>query len=268
MGVKLMLQPSAPSSPHMRFNPETGILTTDRGEIIKKLHCPLDKRWGEMRPIGIGDRERACTSCGKTVLNLEGMTDEAVVRRVRQHDEEQCVRLPLDAANVTIEGHSVRAMARLEEACPLRKIATARGFEEINRLAVTGLRPFVVQVPEVSHSRFAVWQHRETGEIVPQGDARWSPNRLEDGEYWEQVIGWVTYNHGVRKGGDGYPVAAYMLPGDLRPGDRVWIDDIIEPVVKSENISQGGREHFRAAGATWTGRGFDFDVPEPSHCVG
>ena len=253
----------------MRFNPETRILRTNKGELIKEMHCPLQKRWDEMTPIGSDDRARLCGGCGKSVHSTDGLTDVEVLRLMRKNSE-ACLMVRLDSPNLTIEGQpSVRGMAALEESCPMRRIRTARGMRAINEMASATLRPLVVPVRPGSTSRFAVWQHRQTGQIELQGDMRWSPNSECEGEpQWEQVIGRYAYEFGPRCGDDGIPVAAYMIPADLRPGERVWVEDIIESVEAGRNISQGGTWYHDSAAAIWTGERFVFQVPEPGEAIG
>lgn len=253
----------------MRFNPETGILRTNKGELIKEMHCPLQKRWEEMTPLGSDDRTRHCGGCGKAVHSTDGMTDAAVLRLV-QDNRKACLMVRLDSPNLTIEGKpSVRGMAALEESCPVRRIRTARGVRAINEMASATLRPLMVPVRPGTTSRFAVWQHRTTGEIKLQGDLRWDPNRGSQGrEEWEQVLSRTEYGSGPQCGDDGTPVAAYMIPIELRPGERVWVEEIIEAVEAGRNISQGGIWYHQSAAAIWTGKGFQFHVPEPDRCIG
>ena len=253
----------------MRFNPETGILRTDKGELIKEMRCPLQKRWDEMTPIGSDDRARLCGGCGKSVHSTDGLTDAEVLRLMRKN-REACLMIRLDSPNLTIEGQpSVRGMSALEESCPMRRIKTARGMRAINEMASATLRPLVVPVRSGSTSRFAVWQHRTTGEITLQGDLRWSPDRdSEGGGQWEEVLPRTEYRFGPQCGDDGMPIAAYMIPTDLRPGERVWVEEIIEAVEAGRNISQGGIWYHQSAPAIWTGERFRFQVPAPSRAIG
>ena len=46
----------------MKFNPNTGKLFTDQGELIKKLHCPLQKTFDELK-------NGYCNSCNKYVVD-------------------------------------------------------------------------------------------------------------------------------------------------------------------------------------------------------
>ncbi len=252
----------------MRFNPETRILRTNTGDLIKEMHCPLQKRWEEMTPIGSDDRARHCGGCEKSVHSTEGLTDAEVLRLMRK-DREACLMVRLDSPNLTIEGQpSVRGRASLEESCPMRRIKTVRGEKAINEMASATLRPLLVAV-RVTTQQFAVWQHRTTGEIMLQGDMRYPPGRYsEGGEQWKEVLPYSAYMVGPQCGDDGTPVAAYMIPIDLRRGERVWVEEIIEAVEAGQNMSQGGIWYHQSAAAIWTGKRFRFQVPAPDEVIG
>lgn len=254
----------------MRFDQADRILWTDSGRFLKRVLCPLHKRWGEMDPIGDDDRRRRCGSCEKEVINLEGVTD-AEAEKIFNSDRETCVMIPLGATNITIHGNPNPSMAKAKQACPLRVIRTVRGLEDIRRQTSRKLRPFIVQVTPSEGIQMSVWQHRRTGEIDIATDMRFTPGMdcpAEDRGQWEMVLGWRRYSGGHRTGTDGIPIAAYMIPSDLKPGELVLVEDTIEVVASSVNISQGGVSGYRSAPAIWTGEGFEFCVPPPSECIG
>ena len=104
----------------------------------------------------------------------------------------------------------------------VRIIKTARTERSINRAAQEGFWPLVKKVerdPEIS-SKFAVFQHRETGRIEVIGDFR---SHLDPNEY-EAVIGWSDFYPYVTD----KPFAAYLIPPDLEVGERVYVADLIE----------------------------------------
>ena len=254
----------------MRFDQESRILRTDGGRFLKQLFCPLEKRWSELKPVDGDDRRRICESCAKQVINLEGMSDDEV-EQLMDDDDETCVMVPFGAANITIHGKAPPRMERPGASCPLRVIQTARGLEEIRRLTTPKLRPFVVEVPESEGMQMAAWQHQRTGRVVIATDLRSSPPSecfSEDGEAWKPVLRWGRYSEGHQVGSDGIPIAAYMIPSDLEPGEPVLVKDIIELVASMINISQGGVLRHRSAPAVWTGNGFKFSVPPPIEGIG
>ena len=253
-----------PRESTVRFDQNSRVLTTDNGHFLKQVACPLNKRWSEMRPVEGDERRRVCGSCEKAVVSLEGATD-AEARELIDSDGDTCVMIPFGAANVTIHGKAPPLMAGSKGACPLRVIRTARGLADIRGKTRPELRPFVVEVPEFEGIQLSVWQHQKTGEIDIAGDMRYTPGR---GPHWKRFIDWCRYSRGHQTGSDDIPIAAYMIPSDLKRGELVFVEDIIEIVASSVNISQGGVSAYRSAPAVWTGKHFKFCVPPPDQLVG
>jgi hypothetical protein len=130
----------------------------------------------------------------------------------------------------------------------LRVIKTARTVAEINAAADQGLIPRLQPVNPSSniHNRVAVYQHKVTGKIELSGDCRWQP-----GPVYECVIPHRTYYpyHFPE------PFAAYLLPADLKVGERVWLKDVIEDIVAVWG-NQGYQPRLECCEATWDGAGF------------
>ena len=115
----------------------------------------------------------------------------------------------------------------------LRVIKTARTVEAINAAATAGLRPLVKPVkplPEI-HSKFTVLQNRITGEIKVRSDYRIGEAKGD----WEAVIEWTEYYpHSFPS-----PFAAYLIPPDLAPGERVYVEDLIEDSLQALTALNG-----------------------------
>ncbi|MFM2295539.1 MAG: hypothetical protein RLZZ350_1952 [Verrucomicrobiota bacterium] len=128
----------------------------------------------------------------------------------------------------------------------LRTIKTARTLTAINSAVDSGLTPLVKSVlpnPEV-HNMVAVYQHRTTKKIKLVGDCRMHP-----GEEYECVIPFKNYYQYSFPS----PFAAYLLPPDLKPGEQVWLDDIIEDIVAIWG-NQGYHPRLLCGEATWNGK--------------
>jgi len=91
------------------------------------------------------------------------------------------------------------------------------------------------------------------------GDYR-SEDRLSERQGYELALDWFYY--------DPYPVsvpfAAYLIPKDLAPGTRVWVEDLIENLV-GECWNQGDVYRLEKAEAVWTGKDLviDHDPKKP-----
>jgi len=145
----------------------------------------------------------------------------------------------------------------------LRVIQTGRTLESINESAKKGFKPLVKQVvPNPSiHSKFAVLQHRQTGEIEIIGDFRMT-YRMDNIDEYEMVINWQSYYpHKFPN-----PYAAYLLPQNLKVGERVFLEDLIEDLVEAR-WNQGDTYRLRSAEAIWNGKDFEiqFNPKEDMH---
>lgn len=128
----------------------------------------------------------------------------------------------------------------------LRVIRTARTEEEINRAARAGYFPLVRKVspsPEI-RSKFAVYQNPESGEISVVGDYR-------AGGWGDEVIEFTFYYpHNFPS-----PFAAYLLPSDLRIGEVVILEDLIEDLI-GNRWNQGDVYRLKSCEAEWDGKDF------------
>ena len=93
-------------------------------------------------------------------------------------------------------------------------------------------------------------QHRKTGEIITIGDFR-----ADGGSEWKTLVNWTSEN--PSKFFSHY--AAYVIPKDLKKGERVLINDLITNHV-SGRWNQGDVYRLSKSEATWTGEDFYIDV--------
>ena len=145
----------------------------------------------------------------------------------------------------------------------LRVIVTARTEKTINAGAIEGYRPLVKKVspdPKIGNT-LSVYQHKENGKIKISADCRWSP-----GDDYECVVPFIHYyTYYFPK-----PFAAYLVPPDLKEGEHVWLDDIIEDIVAVYG-NQGYRPRLEACEAIWTKGEFEIQFnPEKDapHWIG
>jgi uncharacterized protein (TIGR02996 family) len=127
-----------------------------------------------------------------------------------------------------------------------RVIKTARTKDEINAAARRGFKPLVLEVKQNKQisSWVAVHQDPTTGEIQTTGDHRYHPPG-------EPVVSVRYYPYHFAS-----PYAAYLLPTDLKVGEEVWLEDVIEDLVGIWG-NQGHTYRLEAAPARWNGKGFD-----------
>ena len=109
----------------------------------------------------------------------------------------------------------------------LRIIKTSRNVDEINELARDGNFPLIVKVdpdPRI-RSKFKVSQNQVSGEIRIAGDYR-SEYRQES-EGWKDVTDFTFYYPHAFE----LPFAAYIIPPDIKEGERVFVEDLIEDFI-------------------------------------
>jgi rubredoxin len=143
----------------------------------------------------------------------------------------------------------------------LRMIRTIRGETAIKAAKDMGLKllELKAEVSDEFKVKYKKLQHRKTGEIITIGDFR------EDNFYsslgYKTLVDWTSKNPSKFFS----PYAAYIVPKDLKSGERVLINDVITNHV-SGRWNQGDVYRLSKSEAIWTGRYFDIDVS--SYAIG
>ena len=143
-------------------------------------------------------------------------------------------------------------MEKLERAYNLNElivIKTARCEDSINEAALAGYKLIIKKVEPSSQirSKYSVVQHIETGQIIVLGDFRVRLD-YDDDPNFKTIIDWTfyyTYNFES-------PFAAYLIPPDLKKGERVFVEDLIEDIVESI-WNQGDAYRLDCCEAIWNG---------------
>jgi hypothetical protein len=143
----------------------------------------------------------------------------------------------------------------------LRVISTIRGETAINAAKEMGLKLLELRA-EVSDQfkvKYKKLQHRKTGEIITIGDFR--DDNLYRNLGYKTLVDWTSKNPSKFFS----PYAAYVIPKDLKSGERVLINDVITNHV-SGRWNQGDVYRLSKSEAIWTGRYFNIDVS--SYAIG
>jgi hypothetical protein len=127
----------------------------------------------------------------------------------------------------------------------LRIIYTARSKWAINRAINKGFIPLIkkVEPSKKIQSKFAIIRNTITGKIDVISDFRQS-----DRPDYEIVLDWTLYYPHYFKS----PFAAYLIPNDIKIGERVYINDLIEDVVGG-SWNQGDTYRLSSSEAIWDG---------------
>ena len=140
----------------------------------------------------------------------------------------------------------------------LRVIKTIRGETAIKAAKDMGLKllELKAEVSDEFKVKYKKLQHRKTGEIITIGDFREG-----NGSEWKTLVNWTSENPSKFFS----PYAAYVIPKDLKKGERVLINDVITNHV-SGRWNQGDVYRLSKSEATWTGEDFYIDVS--SYAIG
>lgn len=133
----------------------------------------------------------------------------------------------------------------------LRTIKTARDEESINQGAKDGFMPLLKRVipsPKIK-SKYCVLQNKTTGEIIVAGDYRMTS---EPSKLFEVVIDWTDYFPNNFPS----PFAAYLIPKNIKAGEKVFLEDIIEDFVGT-TWNQGDTYRLESCEAIWNGKDFE-----------
>ena len=143
----------------------------------------------------------------------------------------------------------------------LRVIRTIRGARAIKAAKEMGLKLIELRA-EVSDQfkvKYKKMKDKLTGKIVTLGDFR-EDHYFRKSRY-KTLVDWTSKNPSKFFS----PFAAYIIPKDLKSGERVLINDVITNHV-SGSWNQGDVYRLSKSEATWNGRGFVIDVS--SYAIG
>jgi len=267
----------------------TESIYTSDGAFVKKLECPIRMSSDSLLKIS-GSDDRTCGNCNRRVISLDGMSDSSVVSvvestpnschflsRVEALDCETRSSLQFQPPKVmqpsqshkpdTFDAHHEHGGEDYGEAevhFRYPRIRTVRDLSQIDELSMAGARLIIKPVilsPEIKQ-KAEVWRNRRTGSLLLNNDYR--RDMRGEGKDWELVIPWFFYRPSPPQGA----IAAYMIPLGLMPGDRVYIEDLIEDIPTNVNEAQQDADRLKSAFATWTGTDFTLEAPVTLSAVG
>jgi hypothetical protein len=229
------------------------------GTLLKRLSCPLQKRWQDLRSLPGRDDVRNCRSCQKDVISLTGK-DEATIIALLSANKKPCIHLDYSHPAVKVIGDVTQPWEKMRSykfRCTYRVIKTARSLEAMNAGLSRQLRPLVKMVepnPKLRRTCTLV-QNRASGEVTRTTELG-APWEKYDETLWEVVATEVPISDSPKSA-----IAAYLLPHDLRVGERVVLEDVIEEIVGMEHSGRGGifATRLNSAEAVWDGEDLFLD---------
>lgn len=275
----------------MKYDPTSHRLETNEGKLIKKLHCPLSKQWNQLMPwseewsdtraslrascqeyacetdfVRDSEMKKYCGSCRKCVFDVNDFSEEQIVALVSVNPT-VCIHMRSDHPDLQmvkvreedIEGECGYGGRNRDG---LLIIQTARSFAAIEEGIARGCHPLFVRANEKSKvgMKYSVSYNRATRELLVAG-RHW----LSGKEGWETVADFVHDNDKSAS-----PIAAYMIPEGLDPGEKVYVADVIEDLIGQAVATRGrgGSYRLKSAEATWTGEDLRLIYREAPGLVG
>lgn len=130
-----------------------------------------------------------------------------------------------------------------------RVIKTARNLDAINTAIKEGFIPLIkrVEPSEEIQSKYALFKNNETNEIELVVDARAVHRKDKDPNYSKIIDTTFYYPYNFES-----PFAAYLIPPDLKKGDLVYVEDLIEDLIGFK-WNQRVTRRLKSCEARWNG---------------
>ncbi|MFM1807226.1 MAG: hypothetical protein RL212_1485 [Pseudomonadota bacterium] len=225
------------------YDEKTSSLYSPDGKFLKEIFCPKAVNWNQLIADDPSDRSRGCSRCSERVINLDAI-EPIKAELMIEDDHNLCVYASKNSKNVIFlkdinnpenPQKPAQDMFDLSEyRYDLPIIRTVRNIADIKRAIQMGywadIRLIQYRDKEIKQ-KFAVFQHSETGEIKVTGDYRSIIGSNSDltKEIWQEVIPFTYYYANYQE----EPVAAYLIPRDLKDKSEVFVPDPIEDVIGS-----------------------------------
>ena len=127
----------------------------------------------------------------------------------------------------------------------LRKIKTIRGQKNIDKAIANGINLIIKNVEPFStvEGKYCIVKNKKSGKKFKIYDFRDQRGYSED---FEIVQDW-TYKYKKHQ----FPhEAAYVIPKDIKDGEIVFVEDLIENLL-SYSYNQGGSDRLKSCKALW-----------------
>lgn len=259
----------------LKYIAKTGNLYSEKRGLLKEVKCPLEKEWNELQRVNSEieralqifegrddlvkkviskERHRYCDSCRSMVMSLDGLSEDEIAGACLA-DKDLCLHATLPHPAIEVEADPDQTRRCLYHDTELRLIHTARHLTAMNYAVKEGCWPLIRPViPDESiGTKIQVWQD-EYGKIEVSSDFRgMRPGGSEI--YW--------HNPYISP----LPFAAYLVPPDIEPDERVLLVDLIEDIPGVE-WNQGDSWRQKSGEATWTGEDFEIDDIGPMMILG
>lgn len=222
------------------YDEKTSSLYAPDGTFLKKVFCPKAKQWNQLIVQDGEDRWRGCEDCRERVINLDKF-DPSLSTLMIKANQQTCIYAPVDTDKIIFlkDAQAIEPpQAFVPGSYEKTVIKTVWGLEDINRGAAMGYWPDVHLVKydiENLRGQISVGQDLLTGKVTVSEDFRHSFSKPGKDPYLnfgsisgpQEIVPFTGYYPYHKES----PIAAYLIPNDLRNGASVFIPEPIEDMV-------------------------------------
>lgn len=88
----------------MKFDPLKKEIYTDNSVLVKTMNCPYKMSWDNLEITNT--TKRKCINCDHLIVDTEGMTDDELLKIIRQNPD-TCLKIDLNQANIKIVSNGI-----------------------------------------------------------------------------------------------------------------------------------------------------------------
>ena len=88
----------------MKFDPINKEVFTDNGEFIKKMNCPYNMKWDNLKETS--NTSRKCSNCDQLIINTEYISDDELLTMVSENSG-TCLKIDLNQNNIKIISNGI-----------------------------------------------------------------------------------------------------------------------------------------------------------------
>ena len=212
--------------------------------------------------------KKYCGSCQKCVVNANKFSESQISALV-QVNPEICLHLSSEHPELTVKQTTGEEndwecgyQGITKQGLPI--IQTARSLAAIEDGVRRGYRPLFVGADYKGKvgKKLLVSYCATDNEVHYQSDFRRMRGPLSG---FDNGVSSIMVRHDDERHPS--PLAAYMIPPELNPGDKVFVADVIEEIVR-KRWNQGDSWRKISAEAVWNGEALEMNYCEPVMMLG
>lgn len=244
----------------MIYDSNSGALYSDDGSYLKTVHCPMALKVRDLHNTTLASPDKFCHSCKKTIKCADEWTD-ADMKEELEKDNNLCIFATSRAQNIVF----LRAPGFWQKNYEnLPVVRTARSFAAMQDGISRGDRLQIMPAGPTSNigDIYSAIRNISTGNIIYQRGTTHGRDGLTEDHDWEFISEGFLHRPGQT-----FPFAAYLIPADVLPGQRVFVEDLIEDVISFKS-NNGDSTRRNSCSAIWLGYQLKLEDDGPAEVCG